>query len=148
LIAQQSKRLPKRQRHKRASGIVKPGSGLAFLLDLQISSSNQINMNSILIVITTLPNIQEAKTLGRSLLDHGLAACIQIQEGVHSIYRWDDQICEETEVLLSAKTNETSWPALESYIVEHHPYDLPEIIALSPSQYSEAYGAWVSKELK
>lgn len=105
-------------------------------------------MNSILIVITTLPNIQEAKTLGRSLLDHGLATCIQIQEGVHSIYRWDDQICEETEVLLSAKTNETSWPALESYIVEHHPYDLPEIIALSPSQYSEAYGAWVSKELK
>lgn len=105
-------------------------------------------MNPILIVITTLPNIQEAKTLGRSLLDHRLAACIQIQEGVYSIYRWDDQICEETEVLLSAKTSETSWPELESYIVEHHPYDLPEIIALSPSQYSQAYGAWVSKELK
>ena len=102
-------------------------------------------MNPILIVITTLPNIQEAKTLGRSLLDNGLVACIQIQEGV---YRWDDQICEETEVLLSAKTSETSWPELESYIVEHHPYDLPEIIALSPSQYSQAYGAWVSKELK
>ena len=141
--------LLKRQRqHKYASGIVKPGFCLAFLLDLRISSSNQINMNSILIVITTLPNIQEAKKLAHSLLEHGLVACVQIQEGIHSIYRWNDQLCEETEVLLSAKTSKSNWSAIESYITKYHPYDLPEIIALSPSQYSEAYGAWVSKELK
>ena len=105
-------------------------------------------MNSILIVITTLPNIQEAKTLGRSLLDNGLVACVQIQEGIHSIYRWNDKICEETEVLLSAKTSKSNWSAIESYITKYHPYDLPEIIALSPSQYSEAYGTWLSKETK
>jgi len=117
-------------------------------LDLKISSSNKINMNPILIVITTLPNIREAKKLGHSLLEHGLVACVQIQEGVHSIYRWNDQLCEDTEVLLSAKTNKLNWSALEAYITKYHPYDLPEIIALSPSQYSEAYGAWVSKETK
>jgi periplasmic divalent cation tolerance protein len=105
-------------------------------------------MNSILIVITTLPNLQEAKTLGRQLIDERLAACVQIQAGVTSIYRWNDQVCEETEVILSAKTTPKQWRAVESYIQKNHPYDLPEIIALSPEEHSNAYGAWVSKEVE
>ena len=105
-------------------------------------------MNSILIVITTLPNLQEAKNLAKELIEERLAACVQIQPSVTSIYRWNDQVCEESEVQLSIKTNTKQWLAVESYIQKNHPYDLPELIALSPSQHSKAYGAWVSAEVK
>lgn len=105
-------------------------------------------MNSILIVITTLPNPQEARTLAKLLIEERLAACVQIQPSITSIYRWNNQVCEENEVVLSIKTTAQQWLAVESYIQKNHPYDLPELIALSPSQYSKAYGVWVSEEVK
>lgn len=105
-------------------------------------------MHPFLIVLTTLPNLEEAKTLARQLIENRLAACVQIQEGVCSIYSWNNQICEETEVLLSAKTSVKQWAAIESFIQKHHSYELPEIIAISPKEYSKTYGAWVSEVLK
>jgi len=105
-------------------------------------------MDSILIVTTTLPTMEAAKLLAQQLIDQRLAACVQIQEGVQSIYRWDGKICNDTEVLLSAKTVTIQWRRIEAFIKNHHPYQLPEIIALKPAEYSEAYGRWVSEETK
>ncbi len=105
-------------------------------------------MDSILIVITTLPTLDAAKLLGQQLIGQRLAACVQIQEGVQSIYRWDGKVCNDTEVLLSAKTTATQWQSIEAFIKTHHPYQLPEIIALKPAEYSRAYGRWVSEETK
>lgn len=105
-------------------------------------------MDSILIVTTTLPTIDAARLLGQQLIDERLAACVQIQEGVQSIYRWDGKVCNDTEVLLSAKTITTRWDDIEAFIKTHHPYQLPEIIAFKPAEYSQAYGCWVSEETK
>jgi periplasmic divalent cation tolerance protein len=105
-------------------------------------------MDSILIVTTTLPTIDAARLLGQQLIDERFAACVQIQEGVQSIYRWDGKVCNDTEVLLSAKTITTRWDDIEAFIKTHHPYQLPEIIAFKPAEYSQAYGCWVSEETK
>ena len=105
-------------------------------------------MDSILIVTTTLPTIDAARLLGQQLIDERLAACVQIQEGVQSIYRWDGKVCNDTEVLLTAKTTITRWDDIEAFIKTHHPYQLPEIIAFKPAEYSQAYGCWVSEETK
>ncbi len=105
-------------------------------------------MDSILIVTTTLPTMEAAKLLAQQLIDKHLAACVQIQEGVQSIYRWDGKVCNDTEVLLSAKTATTQWKGIEAFIKAHHPYQLPEIIALKPAEYSQAYGRWVNEETK
>ena len=59
--------------------------------------------SELLLVLTTFPNLEEAQAMARQLLENRLAACVQIQEGIYSIYRWEDKICEEREVLLSAK---------------------------------------------
>ena len=82
------------------------------------------------------------------LLENRLAACVQIQEGIHSIYRWEGKICEEKEVLLSAKTVTGSWHVISSFIKSHHPYDLPEVLAFIPEKYEEQYGKWVQAEVK
>ncbi len=82
------------------------------------------------------------------LIEGCLAACVQIQEGVHSIYRWEGKICEASEVLLSAKTVADKWVDISNFIKSHHPYDLPEVIAYVPEKYEAEYGKWVESKVK
>jgi periplasmic divalent cation tolerance protein len=102
----------------------------------------------LLIVVTTFASLEDAKKMAHQLIKGRLAACVQIQEGVHSIYRWDGKICEEKEVLMSAKTIADKWIDISSFIKSHHPYDLPEVIAYVPEKYEAHYGKWVEAEVK
>jgi len=104
--------------------------------------------SSLLVVITSLPSLEQAQTIARQLVENRLAACVQIQQGVNSIYRWDGKICEENEVLLSAKTSRALWEEIRGFIQNNHPYDLPEIIAFTPADYEQQYGQWVEAEIK
>jgi periplasmic divalent cation tolerance protein len=107
------------------------------------------NLSSeLLLVVTTFSKLEEAQAMARQLLENHLAACVQIQEGIHSIYRWEGKICEEMEVLLSAKTVTGGWSAISSFIKSHHPYELPEVLAFIPEKYEEQYGRWVQAEVK
>ena len=102
----------------------------------------------LLIVVTTFASLEDAKKMAHQLIKGRLAACVQIQEGVHSIYRWEDKICEGKEVLMSAKTIADKWIDISSFIKSHHPYDLPEVIAYVPEKYEAHYGKWVEAEVK
>ena len=102
----------------------------------------------LLIVISTFASLDHAKKMAHQLVESHLAACVQIQEGVHSIYRWEGKICEGYEVLLSAKTFKDKWVDISSFIKSHHPYDLPEVIAYAPEKYEAHYGKWVESEVK
>ncbi|QWD85389.1 divalent-cation tolerance protein CutA [Polynucleobacter asymbioticus] len=102
----------------------------------------------LLIVLTTFASLEDAKKMAHQLIERSLAACVQIQEGVHSVYRWDGKVCEGHEVLLSAKTVADKWVDISHFIKSHHPYDLPELIAYAPEKYEAQYGKWVQAELK
>jgi periplasmic divalent cation tolerance protein len=86
--------------------------------------------------------------MAHQLIKGRLAACVQIQESVHSIYRWDGEICEGKEVFMSAKTIADKWIDISNFIKSHHPYDLPEVIAYAPNKYEAQYGKWVEAEVK
>lgn len=103
-------------------------------------------MTEMLLVMTSLPDQNAAKVLAKRLVDSHLAACVQIQTGVQSIYRWEGRICEEQEVVLVAKTTAQQWPAISAFIKQNHPYDVPEIIA-QPLTYGDTdYARWVIAE--
>jgi periplasmic divalent cation tolerance protein len=103
-------------------------------------------MTELLLVMTSLPGMEAAKALARGLIDANLAACVQLQSGVQSIYRWEGRVCEEQEVVLVAKTTAAQWPAISAFIKQNHPYDVPEIIA-QPITHSHAdYAQWVIAE--
>ena len=106
-----------------------------------------VNPNKLLVVVTTLPTIEAATALAKALVESHLAACVQMNEGIYSVYRWEGRICEEQEILLSAKTIFHQWEEICAFIKEIHPYDLPEIMAFSPEQYDQQYGQWVRSEL-
>lgn len=102
----------------------------------------------LIVVISSLPTLDDAQVMARKLIERRLAACVQIGESIHSIYRWEGKICEEKEVLLFAKTVSDHWVEINNFIKIHHPYDLPEIIAYSLERYEEQYGKWVQAEVK
>jgi periplasmic divalent cation tolerance protein len=105
------------------------------------------NADDLLVVVTSLPHLEAATALARALVEAQLAACVQISEGLYSVYRWEGKICEEQEVLLSAKTIAHRWDEICVFIKESHPYELPEILAFSPKQYEQQYGEWVQAEV-
>jgi periplasmic divalent cation tolerance protein len=103
-------------------------------------------MTELLLVMTSLPNEDVAKVLAKRLINAHLAACVQIQSGVQSIYCWEGRLCEEQEAVLVAKTTAEQWPAISAFIKQNHPYDVPEIIA-QPITHSHAdYARWVIAE--
>lgn len=112
-----------------------------------MSQSQLISPSKLLVVVTTLPGEEAAKALAHILIEKNLAACVQLMKGVQSIYRWEGRLCEEQEILLSAKTLASKWSEILSIIQENHPYDLPEILAFSPEQYSQQYGDWIQAEI-
>ena len=109
---------------------------------------NKDQSAELLIIVTSFASLEDAKKMAHQLIEGHLAACVQIQEGVHSIYRWEGKICEASEVLLSAKTVADKWVDVSNFIKSHHPYDLPELIAYAPEKYEALYGKWVQAEVK
>ena len=89
----------------------------------------------LLIIVTSFASLEDAKKMAHQLIESRLAACVQIQEGIHSIYRWEGKICEGNEILLSAKTVADKWMDISNFIKSHHPYELPEVIAHAPAKY-------------
>ena len=112
-----------------------------------MSENAPINPSKLLVVLTSLPSSEAAKAMARALVEQNLAPCVQLTEGIHSIYRWEGKICEEQEVLLSAKTTQSKWLDIVALIQEEHPYDLPEVLAFSPEVYEKQYGKWVESEV-
>jgi periplasmic divalent cation tolerance protein len=105
-------------------------------------------MTELLLVMTSLPDMEAVKELAKRLIDAKLAACVQIQAGVQSIYRWEGRICEEQEVVLAAKTTAAQWPAISAFIKQNHPYDVPEIIAQPITHSDPDYARWVIAETR
>lgn len=102
-------------------------------------------MSDKLLVITTLPDQAAAEQLAKRLVKAGLAACVNIGAPMTSIYRWDGDMQRGTEVMLTIKTTDQRYPRLEAAIVDGHPYELPELIAIPITAGLPGYLAWIEK---
>ncbi|XP_054151359.1 protein CutA homolog [Melozone crissalis] len=91
----------------------------------------------------TCPNLSVATELARSLVRHRLAACVNVIPGVTSVYTWQGRLEEDSEVLLMIKTRSSRVPALSDFVRSHHPYEVPEVVALPVAQGNPPYLRWV-----
>lgn len=105
-------------------------------------------MSKSILVVTNAPDSDVAYKMARKLLEGKLAACVNVLPSVLSIYRWQGAIEEAVEVTLFIKTSDSLYRELEATIVELHPYDVPEIIALPISAGLPAYLAWIDTETR
>jgi periplasmic divalent cation tolerance protein len=102
--------------------------------------------DAILLVLTTVASPEQAEQLAALLVDERLAACVNMLAGCTSVYRWQGARERAEETILLIKTTRERFPALEQRLRAVHPYELPEIVALSPEAVLPAYAAWVARE--
>ena len=101
--------------------------------------------NSYLLVLTTCPDAEFAETLAATIVDGGLAACVNIVPGIRSIYRWKGKRESGSEQLLLIKTRAALYERLERAITEAHPYELPEVIAVTIKNGLAGYFSWIDE---
>jgi periplasmic divalent cation tolerance protein len=99
-----------------------------------------------LLVLTNLPDREAAGKLARELIERRLAACVNILGACTSVYRWQGEVEEAAEVPMLIKTTAAAYPELQQAIADLHPYELPEIIAVSLARGLPAYLDWVAVE--
>lgn len=99
---------------------------------------------SIVLVLSTVPDSACAQTIAHTLVGEGLAACINIVPGVHSVYRWQGAVEQAQECLLLLKCGRDAAQGLQERLLELHPYELPEILILESTAGLPAYLDWVA----
>jgi periplasmic divalent cation tolerance protein len=99
-------------------------------------------------VLTTAPNAEVGALIARALVEERLAACVNVIPGVRSIYRWEDEVQDDPEVVLIIKTRADRCEALAARIKDLHPYDVPEVLVLPAVGGSAPYLAWIETETK
>ncbi|GGA63158.1 hypothetical protein GCM10011369_00580 [Neiella marina] len=101
--------------------------------------------DDIRIVLTTCGTTEQAQAIATDLLSAELVACVNLLPPMQSIYRWQGEICNETEVQLVIKTREQHVEAIKRWLNEHHPYETPEVLVLSVADASLAYHQWIKE---
>jgi len=96
------------------------------------------------VVLTTLPDAEIAGRLAREMVEAKLAACVNVLSPCRSIYRWQECVQEDGEIPLIIKTTAERYPALETFLRENHPYQLPEIIAIDVNDGLPDYLRWAA----
>ena len=104
-------------------------------------------MTDKIVVLTTCESEEEAARLARHLVDHRLAACVNIIPGVRSIYRWKDQVEDSAEFVLVIKSRRDVFNKVREAIAQLHSYEIPEVIALPVVDGSDAYLRWLDCEV-
>jgi periplasmic divalent cation tolerance protein len=100
--------------------------------------------NSVVLVLTTVPSEALGEEIARALVTERLAACVNVGAAMNSIYRWKEDIEQETERQLVIKTTADRVGSVEQRIKELHSYELPECLVVEATGGSEAYLNWVA----
>jgi len=101
---------------------------------------------SALIVVTNVPDREVALKIAHALIERKLAACINILADCTSVYRWRGKLETAIEVPLIIKTRSAIYDDVEAAIRSLHPYELPEIVAVSLTDGSRPYLDWLAAE--
>lgn len=102
-------------------------------------------METRLVYITT-ETMDEAKKIGRILVEKRLAACVNILDGMHSMYWWEGAVQESSEVVLIAKTTRQKVPELTTAVKAAHSYDCPCVVCLPIDSGNPDFLKWIADE--
>lgn len=96
-------------------------------------------------VMTTCPDLDGARRLARAALAERVTACANIVPSVTSLYRWQGEVVDDTEVMVVFKTSEAARAALVAFLEAEHPYDVP-VITWHAVETTPDATAWVARE--
>ena len=100
-------------------------------------------MTDVVVVLSTVSADFDAAGLARTLVEHGVAACVSVIPGVTSVYRWRGNVETAREQQLVIKTTSARIDALRAALDPLHPSDVPEFLVIPVSGGGEDYLQWV-----
>ena len=100
------------------------------------------------VILVTAPDEAVAERITRTLVEERLAACGNIVPRIRSIYRWDDAVQQDDEVLVILKTERARVELLRERVVALHPYDVPEVLVLPILGGHAPYLEWVARSTR
>ena len=105
-------------------------------------------MAKVSFIYVTTKDADEARRIGRELVESRLAACVNIIGGVNSLYWWEGKIQDEREAVLVAKTRESLVPELIEKVKSLHSYTCPCVVALPVEDGNPDFLRWIEGETK
>ncbi len=96
------------------------------------------------IIYITARNSSEAKKISNALLKKKLVACINIFP-IESMYFWENEIQEDTEFVILAKTIDANYEKVETAIKKMHSYKVPAIYSWKADKVNKDYHNWVKE---
>lgn len=101
----------------------------------------------IIMVVCNVPEAELAQQIAETVVGEQLAACVNILAPCRSVYRWQGKVENTTEIPLLIKTTRAGYAALAARLLQLHPYEVPEIIAVPLVAGLPAYLTWVATEV-
>lgn len=99
-----------------------------------------------LLILTNLPDVASAEKLANVLIENRAAACVNVLAPCRSIYRWQNVVEAADEIPLLIKTTAVNYARVEEIVRAHHPYTVPELIAIPITHGLPAYLDWLATE--
>lgn len=103
---------------------------------------------SFVIIFSTFPKEEDAAESARILVEEKLVACVSLIPAIRSIYRWKGAVEDENEVLAIMKTTDKTVRKLQARLLELHPYEVPEIVAIPLVAGHGKYLKWIEECVK
>lgn len=98
-----------------------------------------------LLVITTCPDNASAKRIASALVEAKVAACVQLIPQIESFYVWKNEVCHSSEVALHIKCVADNYDSIQQLVIQMHPYEVPELIAMPISHGLPNYLNWIKE---
>jgi periplasmic divalent cation tolerance protein len=100
-------------------------------------------MTEAILLLCTCPNEGCATLLASQLVEARLAACVNVIPAIHSIYSWNHKVEQSDESQLLIKTRRDLFEPVRAFLRAHHPYEVPEIMALPILLADDDYLKWI-----
>ncbi|MDQ3856693.1 MAG: divalent-cation tolerance protein CutA [Chloroflexota bacterium] len=96
------------------------------------------------LVYTVCASEEEALQISRAVVRERLAACTNYWP-IQSVYVWQGELTEDTEVALIVKTTRARVPEVFDRIRAMHSYELPCLLELAPREAGPEYADWIRR---
>ncbi len=99
-----------------------------------------------ILIYTTLGSESDAQQLGCALIERGLAACVNILPGMTSIFRWEGELQQESEVAMIIKSRAALTKPLLAAAEELHPYETPALLVIPTCEAATGFASWIAAQ--
>ena len=99
------------------------------------------------LLYSIFPNIESARAIAKDLVSQKLVACVNIFQNIESLYIWEGELENSSEIVLMAKLFDEHYLTVQSFIVKNHPYSCACVLKINIESMNPPYLNWLKSTL-